>query len=212
MISGLDRDQGPQPPAQGGSQASGRAVWLAVYATLALIAVLAVLGEPARALLRYDRTGLAAGQLWRLFGAHLVHLDLIHAVLNGAALWLLVAAVGRGVAARDWLLIVAGATFGVDAGLYWLMPQLTWYVGLSGVLHGALAGPALLLCLRRRPTGYLLLLLLAGKLAWEQAAGPLPGTAGLISGAVVTEAHLFGAVGGVSGALVAWIANGLRPV
>ncbi len=212
MISGLDPDQGPQPRAQGSAGTPGRAVWLVVYATLILIFVLAVLGEPARALLRYDRTSLEVGQLWRLFSAHLVHLDFVHALLNGAALWLLVAAVGRGVAARDWLLIVAGAMLGVDAGLYWLMPQLSWYVGLSGVLHGALAGPALLLCLRLRPMGFLLLLLLAGKLAWEQAAGPLPGTADLISGAVVTEAHFFGAAGGIIGALIAWIAGSLRSV
>ncbi|MGB5587415.1 MAG: rhombosortase [Gammaproteobacteria bacterium] len=212
MISGLDLGQGPQPPIREPAAPPGRVIWLAVYATLILIAVLAVLDEPVRALLRYERTGLAAGEYWRLVGAHLVHLDLVHAVLNGAALWLLMVAIGRGVSARDWLMIVAGAMLGVDAGLYWLVPQLEWYVGLSGILHGALAGPALLLCLQARLSGFLLLLLIAAKLGWEQWLGPLPGTGDLISGAVVTEAHLFGALGGMAGALVAWIARRARSV
>ena len=212
MISGMQGDQGSRTRPAGTPAAPGRAVWIATYGTLLLILVLALLGDPARALLRYERVGLSTGQLWRLVSGHLVHIDLVHALLNGAALWLLVAAVGRGMQAREWILILAGAVAGVDAGLYWLVPEISWYVGLSGVLHGALAGPALLLCLRRRPLGLLLLVMLAAKLSWEVFQGPMPGTGALVSGPVVTEAHLFGAIGGLAGALLAWAMAGRRSV
>jgi rhomboid family GlyGly-CTERM serine protease len=187
-------------------------VWIATYGILFLIAVLALAGEPARALLRYERAGLMAGEAWRLVSGHLVHIDLAHAILNGAALWLLVAAVGRGMLAREWAFILAGSVAAVDAGLFWLVPEVGWYVGLSGVLHGALAGPALLLCLRRRPLGLLLLALLAAKLSWEVFYGAMPGTGALVSGPVITEAHLFGAIGGLAGALLSWVMARWRSV
>lgn len=212
MISGMQGDQGSRSRPAGTPAAPGRAVWIATYGILFLIAVLALAGEPARALLRYERAGLMAGEAWRLVSGHLVHIDLAHAVLNGAALWLLVAAVGRGMLAREWAFILAGSVAAVDAGLFWLVPEVGWYVGLSGVLHGALAGPALLLCLRRRPLGLLLLALLAAKLSWEVFQGPMPGTGALVSGPVITEAHLFGAIGGLAGALLSWVMARWRSV
>lgn len=208
----MQGDQGARRRPAGTPSAPGRAVWIGVYTILVVVALLALFGDATRDALRYDRAGLVAGQYWRLLGAHLVHLDLAHTILNGAALWLLVAAVGRGILAREWVFIVIGSVVGVDAGLYWLVPELSWYVGLSGVLHGALAGPALLLCLRRRPLGWALLGLLTAKLAWEVYQGPLPGTSALVAGPVVTEAHLFGAIGGLAGALMVWIVTGRRPV
>lgn len=212
MISGMQADQGERRRPGKTPSAPGRAVWIGVYTILVVAALLALFGDAARDALRYDRAGLIAGQYWRLFGAHLVHLDWSHTILNGAALWLLVAAVGRGILAREWLYILIGSIIGVDAGLYWLMPELSWYVGLSGLLHGALAGPALLLCLRRSPLGWVLLGLLTVKLAWEVYQGPLPGTSALITGPVVTEAHLFGAIGGLAGALSVWLVTARRPV
>src|ERR671925_423667 len=51
-------------------------------------------GEPGRLLLSYDREALAAGQWWRLLTAHLIHLDIRHALLNDlgfALMWALFA-------------------------------------------------------------------------------------------------------------------------
>ena len=46
-------------------------------------------GDAGRALLRYDRAALAAGQWWRLLTAHVVHLGLEHAALNSLGLVLM---------------------------------------------------------------------------------------------------------------------------
>src|SRR5438270_2120421 len=47
-----------------------------------LLLLASLTGEPGRLLLRYDRAALAAGQWWRLVTAHVVHLDVRHALLN----------------------------------------------------------------------------------------------------------------------------------
>jgi hypothetical protein len=80
---------------------------------------------------------------------------------------------------------------------------LEWYVGFSGVLHGALAAGAV--AWHRRESALLawaLTAVLAGKLIWEQAVGALPLSGDL---PVVVDAHLYGAAGGLLAALVIWI-------
>ena len=59
---------------------------LALAAMIALWIGLAFVGEPAREALHWSRSGIAAGEHWRWLTAHLVHLDLAHAVLNAAGL------------------------------------------------------------------------------------------------------------------------------
>ena len=67
-------------------------------------------------------------------------------------------------------------------------------MGLSGVLHGALAAGAIGWWRHEsRPLALALTAVLVGKLAWEQWHGALP-----LSGdmPVVVDAHLYGAIGG----------------
>src|SRR5665213_2032294 len=52
---------------------------------------------------------------------------------------------------------------------------------------------------RREPDGWILALFLVGKLVYEQAQGALPLTAG---GAVIVDAHLYGAVSGALAVLL----------
>ena len=92
------------------------------------------------------------------------------------------------------LLILASSVVIIDLGFVLLEPQLEWYVGLSGVLHGALAAGAIGWWQHEsRPLALALTLVLIGKLAWEQWHGALP-----LSGdmPVVVDAHLYGAIGG----------------
>ena len=169
----------------------------ALLAACALLLLLTGAGEPARTWLRYDRTALGSGELWRLVTAHLVHLDLHHALLNCLGLLLLWALFARDYAPRQWLLITLGSVAVIDAGLWLWDSTLRWYVGSSGALHGLMAAGTLAHLRRRERDGWLLAVLLAGKLAWEQGVGALP-----LSGSdpVVVDAHLFGVVGGLAAA------------
>jgi rhomboid family GlyGly-CTERM serine protease len=156
-------------------------------------------GATAELLLRYDRDGLHAGEWWRLLTGHVIHLGYEHAVLDIAGLVLMWALFARDYSPRQWLLIIGLSVIGVDAGLWLLSSTTQWYVGSSGVLHGVLAAGACAHLRRREPDGWILVLFLVGKLIYEQTQGALPLTAG---GAVIVDAHLYGAVGGALAVLL----------
>jgi rhomboid family GlyGly-CTERM serine protease len=85
-----------------------------------------------------------------------------------------------------------------DLGFLLFEPQLEWYVGFSGVLHGLMAaGLVAWLRATRDAVTWIVVVLFAAKLAWEHVAGPLPFTAQSLSMPVVHEAHTYGAVGGL---------------
>ena len=158
-------------------------------------------GDEARVLLRYDRQGIETGQLWRLATAHLAHLGTSHAVMNLLALAVLAALFGDLLQARSWVLGIVASALAIDAGLWWLEPQVRWYVGLSGVLHGLIVLGAMAMWTNGERLGLLILGGVMAKLAWEQAVGPLPFTEAAAGGPVLVAAHLYGAGGGLLVAL-----------
>jgi len=158
--------------------------------------LLALGGEDVRLWGRYDRTGLADGEWWRLLTGHLVHLGWGHLWPNLAALALIGALLERTFRPRDWIVVGLASAVAIDAGLYALDPDVDWYVGLSGVLHGYLAGGSLLAMWNGDRIGALLAIGVAIKLVFEQKVGPVPFTASAVGGPVVVAAHLYGAAGG----------------
>jgi rhomboid family GlyGly-CTERM serine protease len=171
----------------------------ALIGVVALLLALSAGGGWVREHLQYERDALAHFQWWRLISAHLVHLGWRHALLNCSgltALWMLFA---REFSPRRWLWIVLLATATIDAGLWFLRPTLDWYVGASGVLHGTWAAGACAMYRRGDALGAALLLLLIAKLVYEQQSG-----ASLFDGdlPLVPAAHLFGALGGLIGAVL----------
>jgi rhomboid family GlyGly-CTERM serine protease len=160
----------------------------------ALLVLPALGGEELRLWGRYDRAALAAGQLWRLVTAHLMHLSVRHALLNTCGLVLMWVLFARDYLARQWLVIVVAAAAAIDAGLWLCSSTIQWYVGSSGVLHGVMAAGTLAQLRRGQREGWLLALVLLVKLVYEHLAGALP-----LSGreTVVVDAHLYGVLGGV---------------
>lgn len=164
---------------------------------IAVLASLAWLGGDYVGLpLRYDRNAVLDGQVHRILTAHFLHLGGWHLVVNLLGLGLIWWLVGHNARLREWLLILVGSMFSVSLGLMWFAPDVDWYVGLSGTLHGLLLAGALL----GRRTAWLLVLLVAGKLAWEQWLGPA--SPAWLGGDTIIEAHLYGAFGGALGTLL----------
>jgi rhomboid family GlyGly-CTERM serine protease len=97
----------------------------------------------------------------------------------------------------------------IDAGFWFFYPELEWYVGLSGVLHGLLVAGLFAGLVQRDREAVILTLFVIAKLAWEQLAGPLPGSESSSGGVVIVDAHLYGAIGGLAGALLCW--RSVRP-
>ncbi len=145
--------------------------------------------------LQYNRADILDGQLWRLASGHFVHLGWGHALLNYLGLALTVVLFPGVVPRVDGAWIALGSALAIDAGLLAFQPEIHWYVGLSGVLHGLLTG-ASVVTWRRRESRVLLLLILS-KVVWEQCFGALPATADLAGGPVIVDAHLYGALGGL---------------
>jgi rhomboid family GlyGly-CTERM serine protease len=198
MISGIRSSQSRSPGAPG-----SRGPLVACILVGTLILLLASGGDAVRELLRLEREGLQAGQAWRLFGGHLVHLGWIHAFLNLTAFVLIVIGFWREFSAPQWLSIGLASALAIDAGFLLTDPPVEWYVGLSGVLHGLVAAGAIgLYSSGRRIAAVTVICAVSAKLAWEAIFGAMPHSVELVGGPVVVEAHLFGALGGVVAALV----------
>lgn len=168
--------------------------WVLV-ALLAVCLLLAAGGDSVRDLGRWQRDAIETGEYWRLISGHLVHLGFGHLWPNLAAL-VIIGLLFDGVFRNsDWLRIGAASVAAIDVGLYVLDPDVSWYVGLSGVLHGYVAAGALALVVRRERLGVALAAGVAAKLTFEQLVGPVPFTAASVGGPVVVAAHLYGVVG-----------------
>lgn len=171
------------------------------FALLALCILLLLpelAGEWARAGLSYQRTALAAGEWWRLITAHLVHLDLEHALLNMLGLVLMWSLFARDYRPREWLIITVAIIAGIDAGLWLRDTNVDWYVGASGALHGVMAAGTLAHLRRGDMDGWILAVFIVLKLSYEQWSGALPFNE---SGEpVVVNAHFYGAMAGLASA------------
>jgi rhomboid family GlyGly-CTERM serine protease len=165
---------------------------------------------------------IRAGEYWRLLSAHLAHLGWQHAVMNMAALVLLMILFEH-ISAKRWLFAMVVSVLAVNIGLWIGLPVTHSYVGLSGVLHGlilfglleSLAAPLFLPPSGgQRQIGFLTLMVIAlfAKLAVEQLSGPDAALEQLIGGEIWVDSHLFGAFGGGLAALFDIVAHMLAPL
>lgn len=172
-------------------------VGLAIALALLLLPVLG--GEALKLAWRYERAAVAAGQWWRFFTCHFVHLDAHHALLNAAGLALLWSLFARSHGWWQWLLAIASSMVAIGAGFWFISTQLAWYVGASGMLHGVFACGCITMLRQRDSIGLVAGAIFVGKLVYEQWHGPLPFER---ADQVVTVAHLYGAIGGAAMGLV----------
>lgn len=178
--------------------------WLLPLAIVALAGVAEAFRDQGRELLKYDRLAIANGEIWRFVSGHFVHLGLQHLLLNVAGLILVWLLVGAQYTTRQWGLVTVISLVVINAGFWLFDPNLIWYVGLSGLLHGFLIAGAIPLSRQTPLEAAIICAAVTAKLVYEQVAGPLPGSEATAGGAVVTDAHLFGAIGGALAAAILW--------
>ncbi|MEW6677724.1 MAG: rhombosortase [Pseudomonadota bacterium] len=107
--------------------------WLTGLAVVTATGLWLALG-PAPPALVYDRAAIAQGEWWRLVTGHLVHSDAEHALWDIAALALIGSVIEMHGRRRLALAILSGM-IGVGVALWWWLPELERYCGLSGVLN-----------------------------------------------------------------------------
>ena len=170
----------------------------ALPAAIIVITVLLMLGgNTVTDALRYQHDAIHDGQLWRLLTGNFVHLGWPHLGMNLAGLVLTWLLFGRLLSPGKWLTVLFVSSLGVSLGLLLFDPDLVWYVGLSGTLHGLFVAGAIASIRAGYRLEWLLLLFLVGKLTWEQFNGAMPGSADLAGGTVIVNAHLYGAISGL---------------
>jgi rhomboid family GlyGly-CTERM serine protease len=165
-----------------------------LLAACALLVLPELGGEPVRQALSYDRVALSDGQWWRVLSAHFVHLDAPHTVVNVMGLVLMWALFARDYSPLRWITIYFTAALAISLGLWFLRPDITWYVGASGALHGVMSAGTLAHLRRRDLDAWILATFLVAKLTYEQIAGAMPFQD---AGQTVVDAHLYGAIGAI---------------
>lgn len=169
---------------------------------LLALACLAAGFTPLAPQLAYDRAGIMAGEIWRLWTGHLVHFSaqqlLLDVCMLIAAGWLVEREWGSRITARIVLLGMPA----LSVGLFVSSPHLLEYRGVSGIVM-LLALAAATAIWERQPRARPGLLLLGLALAVKtllDALGLPTGLAGLPAEVrVAWQAHL-------AGALLGWIA------
>ena len=186
--------------------------WLLPILLSGIALLLLATGDGGRELLRYDRSGISGGEVWRLVTGHLVHLGTSHTLLNIAGLLLVWFLVGASLSMLRWTWVLLGSILAVSTGLWIFSPEVGWYVGLSGVLHGLLAAGVIAQFRQRTLESAVIAIFVVGKVAFEQLAGPLPGSESTSGGNVVVDAHLYGLLGGTLVGLALIRVRGTAPI
>jgi rhomboid family GlyGly-CTERM serine protease len=148
-------------------------------------------------LLIYNRSLITAGEYWRIISGHFFHSNANHFLLNVAAVALLWALHGQYYSYKNYLLVFLTSAIICSLGIYWFSVNIELYVGLSGVLHGFFVWGALMDIKHKEKTGYLLLMGVMAKVIHEQIYGASADVEILIGASVATDAHLYGATGGL---------------
>ncbi|UUO22477.1 rhombosortase [Colwellia sp. M166] len=145
----------------------------------------------------YNRSLVDAGEVWRLITGHFFHSNANHFMLNAAAVVLLWALHGQYYHYKNYAIIFITSAVICSLGIHWMSLDIALYVGLSGVLHGFFVWGALMDIKHKEKTGYLLFIGVVLKIAHEQIHGASADVELLIGASVATDAHLYGAIGGL---------------
>ncbi len=176
--------------------------WLINNSFLLLVLIIMTLvmfaSEQWSADLRYERSLIEHGQWWRMLSGHLQHLSWIHMGLNCLALLLVWALVGDSHSPLQWFVILLFLAMTSSIILFYYYPDIKWYVGMSGVIHGLLVSGLVAVIVRLREFIPVLVLLgVTCKITWEYFNGSSEYMSQLVGGHIVTEAHMVGALIGI---------------
>lgn len=178
------------------------AVWLGPCVLVTTMLAVQFLGDWGRAWLSFDREAIAGGQWWRLVTGSFAHLGWYHWLLNALGVLVLVLLCPQALPLSVWLRRVLLIALAMSLCLWFFVPGLGNYVGMSGVIHGLF----LLGLVPQVRRGDLIalgcLLYLLGKIGWELYAGAPLSDEAAIGGRVIVESHLYGTLSAAAYGLV----------
>ncbi|MFT7244600.1 MAG: rhomboid family GlyGly-CTERM serine protease [Candidatus Azotimanducaceae bacterium] len=162
--------------------------------TLAVLAVISqVVGIE---ILAYDQLAIIEGEYWRLLTANLVHTNYAHLAMNLGGLFALWLLHGDEYKTQNYLGIALTCGLAITLAIYLLRENITWYVGLSGILHGIFVWGLVKDFEKRRASAWLLAAGLVLKLVIELQTGGSAWVEAMLGARIVVDAHLYGAIAG----------------
>ena len=160
---------------------------------------------------QFSRPAFDAGAWWQPVTSQWVHLSMLHAVVNAAAMVLLLLAFDQLVGWRTQVISLLGGYLGA-AIVIAMDSSCTSYAGASGALHGFFAGNVMYMAtdhtLRRsaRALALIALMLMAAKLVFQHTTGSAnPHSVGWLGFPTYYPAHEAGVAGGLVAALLATV-------
>ncbi len=105
---------------------------LVAASLVALATVLVYWAPTASEGLQYDRTAIAAGQFWRIATCHLTHWSLDHLFWD-TAVFVCLAAICMGESHRATWICLGASALAIPAALWFWIPDMPTYRGLSGL-------------------------------------------------------------------------------
>jgi rhomboid family GlyGly-CTERM serine protease len=173
-------------------------VWIPPAVLMAIVLVLGLGGDAARDALRYNAALIHAGQWWRLLSDNFVHLGWWHLFLNEVGLFVLVLLCPEVLSPAVWARRVVLIGIGMSLGLYFFVPRVSSYVGMSGLIHGLFVlGLGRQVLVQRDLIAAGCLAYLVGKVGWELATGVPVSDEEAIGGKVLVESHLYGTLSAI---------------
>ena len=182
-------------------------VWMFPAALMLLIGVLGIGGESWINALRYDRAAIEGGEWFRLLTGNFVHLPgntvswngwhfhgPWHLFLNELGLLVLVLLCPERLSMLVWLRRTLFLCIGMSLGLYFFAPDMIWYVGLSGAMHGFFILGLVPQVLKKDIVALGCVVYLLGKLGYELYAGAPVSDEAAIGGKVALDSHLWGSI------------------
>lgn len=174
--------------------------WILPLFVIATAIILQSIDNIDKELFRYDRADVLNGEYWRFLTAHFIHLGWSHFFLNMLVFigfWVMFNSAFR---QQQWFIIVLLCSIGISICFFLFDPDLDWYVGFSGVLHGIFAAAALASLIHYWTStdlnfpweGSFILIGIIAKITYEQIMGAVPMTQKASGGNVIVNAHLYG--------------------
>ena len=163
--------------------------WLPVISLILVMLLFQLLGPE---LFRFEIRLVKEYQLWRILTGHWVHANWIHFFLNMAGFLLCLALTGVNWKIWQWIWRIIVLSSGISAGFYLLHPEVSWYVGFSGVLFGLYVLAAFASLPAQFFMSAILLVFIGVKIILEQGASVNITTSDLIGVPVLVDAHLYG--------------------
>lgn len=143
--------------------------------------------------LELDREAVARGEVWRLITGHWTHWTPDHLLWDSLAFLVLAVLCETRISRARLVAAVLGSALAVSAGVWFALPEIGRYRGLSGIDSALFV---LLAASLRSPLGGLALAAFLGKSAWEVWTGATLFTAAG-SFVPVPLAHLIGGACGL---------------